>query len=174
MLLAAQDTEGASGGMTDRQLRDEVITLFLAGHETTANALTWTWVLLARHPEVERHLHAEIDSVLGNRVPSSADVSRLPYTRAVVAESMRLYPPAWTIGREPLEDYAAGGYRIPAGTVVMMSPWVVHRDPRWWPDPDRFDPGRWTPEAEAALPRFADDVARVEARTGWDLAGWRS
>jgi cytochrome P450 len=154
MLLAAQDTEGASGGMTDRQLRDEVITLFLAGHETTANALTWTWVLLARHPEAERHLHAEIDSVLGDRIPSSADVSRLTYTRAVVAESMRLYPPAWTMGRRAVTDYHWAGCEMPAGSLVLMSQWIVHRDARLWPDPARFDPARWLPEPPPR-PRFA-------------------
>ncbi len=155
LLLAARDDEGDGGRMTDAQLRDEALTLFLAGHETTANALAWAWHLLAAHPEAEARLHAEVDAVVGDRLPTAEDYPRLPYTRAVFAESMRLYPPAWTVGREPLEDFAAGGYRIPAGTVVIMSPWVVHRDPRWWPDPDRFDPGRWTPEAEAALPRFA-------------------
>jgi len=155
LLLAARDDEGDGGGMTDEQLRDEALTLFLAGHETTANALAWSWHLLAANPDAEARLHAEVDAVVGDRLPTADDYPRLPYTRAVFAESMRLYPPAWTVGREPLEDFAAGGYRIPAGTVVMMSPWVVHRDPRWWSDPDRFDPGRWTPEAEAALPRFA-------------------
>ncbi|HEU4456661.1 MAG TPA: cytochrome P450 [Longimicrobium sp.] len=155
LLLAARDDEGDGGGMTDEQLRDEALTLFLAGHETTANALAWSWHLLAAHPEAEARLHAEVDAVVGGRLPTADDYPRLPYARAVFAESMRLYPPAWAIGREPLEDFAAGGYRIRAGTVVMMSPWVVHRDPRWWPDPERFDPGRWTPEAEAALPRFA-------------------
>jgi cytochrome P450 len=155
LLLAARDDEGDGGGMTDEQLRDEALTLFLAGHETTANALAWSWHLLAANPEAEARLHAEVDAVVGDRLPTADDYPRLPYTRAVFAESMRLYPPAWTVGREPLEDFAAGGYRIPAGTVVMMSPWVVHRDPRWWPDPERFDPGRWAPEAEAALPRFA-------------------
>ena len=146
MLLHAQDSEG-SGGMTDRQLRDEVITLFLAGHETTANALTWTWVLLARHPEVEAHLHAELDSVLDGRAPTADDVARLPYTRAVVAETMRLYPPAWTLGRRVLRDYRWDGHDIPAGSLILMSQWIVHRDPRWWPDPTRFDPQRWLGDA---------------------------
>jgi len=155
MLLAARDVEGDGGGMTDLQLRDEALTIFLAGHETTANALAWTWHLLALHPDAEAMLHAEVDSALGGRLPTAADLPRLAFTRAVLAESMRLFPPAWVVGRQPLEDFAAGGYRIAAGAVVMMSPWVVHRDPRWWPDPERFDPGRWTPEAEAALPRFA-------------------
>jgi cytochrome P450 len=153
MLLHAQDTEG-SGAMTDRQLRDEVITLFLAGHETTANALTWTWWLLAQHPEVEAHLHAELDHVLTGRAPTADDVSHLPYTRAVVAESMRLYPPAWTMGRRVLREYRWDGHVIPAGSLILMSQWIVHRDPRWWPDPTRFDPGRWLGDA-VARPRFA-------------------
>jgi cytochrome P450 len=154
MLLAAQDLEGATGGMDDKQLRDEVITLFLAGHETTANALTWTWVLLARHPEIERCLHEEIDAVLGGRLSSAADVPRLPYTRAVLAESMRLYPPAWTMGRRAIADYQWGGHVIPAGSLILMSQWVVHRDPRFWPEPARFDPARWLSEG-ASRPRYA-------------------
>jgi cytochrome P450 len=153
MLLHAQDAEG-SGTMTDRQLRDEVITLFLAGHETTANALTWTWWLLARHPEVERHLHAELDQVVNGRMPAADDVGRLPYTRAVVAESMRLYPPAWTMGRRVLRDYRWNGHEIPAGSLILMSQWIVHRDPQWWPEPTRFDPTRWLGDT-AARPRFA-------------------
>jgi cytochrome P450 len=155
MLLAARDQEGDGGGMTDEQLRDEALTLFLAGHETTANALAWTWHLLALHPDAEARLHAEVDSLPAGRLPGAGDVPSLPYTRAVFAESMRLYPPAWTIGREPLADFEAGGFRVRAGAAVLMSPWVVHRDPRWWPDPERFDPDRWTPEAEAAQPRLA-------------------
>jgi cytochrome P450 len=155
MLLAARDEEGDGGGMTDLQLRDEALTLFLAGHETTANALAWTWHLLALNPDAEARLHAELDAVLGGRAPASADLPRLPYTRAVLAESMRLFPPAWAIGRQPLEDFEAGGYRVRAGTVVLLSPWVTHRDERWWPDPLRFDPERWTAEREAAQPRFA-------------------
>jgi len=155
MLLAARDEEGDGGGMTDLQLRDEALTLFLAGHETTANALSWTWHLLARHPDAERALHAELDAALAGRAPVADDLPRLPCTRAVLAESMRLYPPAWTIGREPLEDFDAGGYRIRAGSVILVSPWLMHRDPRWWPDAERFDPDRWTPEREAEQPRFA-------------------
>jgi cytochrome P450 len=153
MLLNAQDTEGAGGGMTDQQLRDEVITLFLAGHETTANALTWTWVLLARHPEADRHLHAEFDAVLGERSPSAADVGRLPYARAVIAEAMRLYPPAWTMGRRAVVDYHWGGCDIPAGSLILMSQWILHRDARYWPEPERFDPERWLPEPPPR-PRF--------------------
>lgn len=157
MLLAARDEEGDGGGMTDRQLRDEVLTIFLAGHETTANALAWSWHLLALNPDAEARLHAEVDAAVGDRLPTAEDAARLPYTRAVLAESMRMYPPAWAIGREPREELELGGYRIRAGkgVVVLLSPWVTHHDPRWFPDPLRFDPGRWTPEAEAALPRYA-------------------
>lgn len=155
MLMHARDEEGDGGRMTDRQLRDEALTLFLAGHETTANALTWTWYLLSQHPHVEERLHAELDALPGGRAPGPDDLPRLVYTRGVLAESMRLFPPAWVIGRQPLVDVEIGGYRIPAGTIVMMSPWVVQRDARFWPDPLRFDPGRWTPGAEAARHRFA-------------------
>jgi len=155
MLLAARDEEGDGAGMTDLQLRDEALTLFLAGHETTANALAWTWHLLSLNPDAEAALHAELGAVLAGRAPRADDLPRLPYTRAVLAESMRLRPPAWVIGREPKEDFEAGGYRIRAGSVVMLAPWIAQRDPRWWPDPERFDPSRWTPEMEAALPRFA-------------------
>ena len=155
MLLAARDEEGDGGGMTDLQLRDEALTLFLAGHETTANALSWTWHLLAQNPDAEARLHAELGAALAGRAPTPDDLPRLPYTRAVLAESMRVYPPAWAIGREPLEEFDAGGYRIRAGTVVLVSPWIVHRDPRWWADPERFDPDRWSPEREAEIPRFA-------------------
>ena len=156
MLLAARDDEGDGGGMTDEQLRDELLTLFLAGHETTANALGWTWHLLAAHPEAEARMHDELRTVLGGRAPAAGDYGALPYTRAVLAESMRLYPPAWTVGREPLEDYEAGGYRIRAGSIVLMSPWIIHRDPRWWADAESFRPERWlAPDFEASLPRFA-------------------
>jgi cytochrome P450 len=153
MLLHAQDAD-SGGGMTDRQLRDELITLFLAGHETTANALTWTWVLLARHPEVDAQLRTELHAVLADCVPTADDVARLPYTRAVVAEAMRLYPPAWTMGRRVLRDYRWNGHDIPAGALILMSQWIVHRDPRWWPEPLRFDPARWLSEAPTR-PRFA-------------------
>ena len=154
MLLHAQDTEGSGGGMTDRQLRDEVITLFLAGHETTANALSWTWVLLARHPEAEQRLHAEVDAVLHGAAPTMDDLPKLPYTRAVVAESMRLYPPAWTLGRRVLEDYHWAGHTFPKGALILMSQWIVQRDARYWPEPDRFVPERWLTEAKDR-PRFA-------------------
>jgi cytochrome P450 len=155
MLLLAQDEEGDSGGMTDQQVRDEAMTLFLAGHETTANALTWTWYLLAQHPAVESQLHAELDAVLAGRVPTTEDVPQLRYTRMVLAESMRLYPPAWVIGRRVLNDYEILPYTIPANSLLLMSPYVMHRDPRYFPDASVFDPQRWTPEAQAERPKFS-------------------
>ncbi|HET7566034.1 MAG TPA: cytochrome P450 [Gemmatimonadaceae bacterium] len=155
MLLLAHDTEGDGAGMTDEQLRDEAMTIFLAGHETTANALTWSWYLLSLHPDVERAMHAEVDAVLEDRPATMDDVARLPYTRMVLAESMRLYPPAWIIGRKSIDDYEVSGYRIPAGSVLLMSQYVVHHDARHYPDPERFAPERWTPEAQAARAKFS-------------------
>jgi len=155
MLLLAQDTDGDGGAMTDRQLRDEAMTLFLAGHETTANALTWTWHLLAANPEAERRLHAEVDDVLGDRAATADDLPRLRYTRLVLAESMRLYPPAWIVGRRAIADYFIGTYRIPANTILLASQYIIHRDARFFPEPERFDPERFTTEAQAARPRLA-------------------
>ena len=154
MLLLAQD-ESDNAHMTDKQVRDEALTLLIAGHETTANALTWTWYLLSQNPEVEARMHAEIDSALGGKLPSFEDVARLPYTSGVFAESLRLYPPAWAIGRRAREDYSIGGYPIPAKSILLMSPWVVHRDPRWWPEPELFNPDRWHPDEAAKRPKFA-------------------
>jgi len=155
MLLMAQDDEDKGRGMTDKQVRDEAMTIFLAGHETTANALTWTWYLLSQTAEVERRLHEEIDRVLGGRLPTVADVERLPYVMRVVTESMRLYPPAWLVGRRAVNEYRIGDYYVPPRSIIVMSQWIVHRDRRHYPDPERFDPDRWTPEFRAALPRFA-------------------
>jgi len=155
MLLLARDEEGGGARMTDKQVRDEAMTLFLAGHETTANALTWGWYLLAQHPEVERRLHDEIDSVIGDRLPRADDAAALPYTRRVLAEVMRCYPPAWGIGRRAIEDVEIGGYTIPRNTVVLLSQYLLHHDPRFFPDPERFDPDRWLPERQRARPRFA-------------------
>jgi cytochrome P450 len=157
MLLLAQDTEGDGAGMSDVQLRDEAITIMLAGHETTANALTWALWLVATHPEVAARLHHEVDA-LGSGTLGADDVGRLPYTRAVLAESMRLYPPAWILGRRALDAYDVGAHRLPARTVVLMSQWIVHRDPRWWPEAERFTPGRWLPGGsanDAARPKFS-------------------
>jgi cytochrome P450 len=155
MLLAARDEEGDGGQMSDVQVRDEVMTLFLAGHETTANLMTWTWYLLSQHGEVEAKLHEELDAVLGRRQPTVEDVPRLRYTEMVVAESMRLYPPAWAIGRLALKDHEVGGYTIPAKSLVLLSPYVTQRDARYFPDPTRFDPERWTEEARESRPQFA-------------------
>ena len=154
MLLLAQDEEGDGQGLTDRQIRDEVVTIFLAGHETTASALTWSWDLLAQHPEAERRLHAELDAVLGDRPPPPNDLPQLPYANGVFAEALRLYPTAAMIFRRALEDHAVGGYVIPKGGVVMLSQYVMHRDPRFYPDPDVFDPDRWAPEVRAGRPRY--------------------
>ena len=155
MLLLAQDEEGDGAGMTDTQVRDEALTLFLAGHETTANALTWTWYLLSQNPECEARLHEEIDSVLQGRVPQMADMPQLRYTEMVFAEAMRLYPPAWAIGRMSKEPFELGGVHIAAKSICILSPYVMQRDPRWFPDPERFDPERWTPEARDARPKFS-------------------
>jgi cytochrome P450 len=154
MLLLAQDTEGDGGGMTDVQVRDEAMTIFLAGHETTANALSWTWYLLSQHPDVERRFHREVDA-LGTRPPGPDDMARLSYTRMILAESMRLYPPAWAVGRRAIGEFEAGGYRIPARSMVLMSQYIMHRDPRYHPDPERFDPDRWLPDAASARPKFS-------------------
>jgi cytochrome P450 len=155
MLLMAQDEEGDGTGMSDLQLRDEAMTIFLAGHETTANALTWTWYLLSQHAEVEKRFHAEIDAVLGDRVATADDFPKLVYTEMVLAESMRLYPPAWTLGRRALVDYEVADFIVPADSIVLMSPWVMHHDSRFYPRPFDFDPERWTQEARNARPRFS-------------------
>jgi cytochrome P450 len=155
MLLAAQDEEVDGGRMTDVQLRDEAITIFLAGHETTANALTWTWYLLSEHPDVESKLHTELDTILQGRLPAVDDFPRLRYTEMAIAEALRMYPPAWLIGRRALKDYQLGRYIVPAGSIVIMSQYVVHHDARYFPEPFRFDPDRWTPEARAARPQFS-------------------
>lgn len=154
LLLAARDDEGDGTGLTDRQVRDEAMTFFLAGHETTANALTWTWLLLARHPEVADRL-AEESTALGAALPTADDLPRLPYARMVLSESMRIFPPAWMVARRALGPFALGGHEFPAETLVLTSPYLVHRDARWWPDPLRFDPERWEGEPPADRPRFA-------------------
>jgi cytochrome P450 len=153
MLLHAQDEDGSR--MTDRQLRDEVITLFLAGHETTALALSWTWWLLAQNSQAEAKLHAELDTVLAGRSPTLEDLPKLRYTDHVITESMRLYPPAWGMARLAIEDAEIGGYRIPKGSGVSLSQWVVHRDPRWFDVPEEFRPERWEGDLLKRLPRFA-------------------
>jgi cytochrome P450 len=155
MLLLASDDEQNGARLTDTQVRDETLTLFLAGHETTSNALTWTWHLLAQHPDVERRLHQEIDAVLEDRTPGAEDAANLPYTRMALAESIRCYPPAWGIGRRAIEDVEIAGYTIPRGTVVLVSQYLLHHDARFFPEPERFDPERWRPDSPQARPRFA-------------------
>jgi cytochrome P450 len=154
MLMLARD-EDDNAQMTDKQVRDEALTLLLAGHETTANALTWAWYLLSQNPQVEATMQEELNRVLGGRLPSFDDVQRLPYTTGVFAETLRLYPPAWAIGRRAKQDYRISDSLIPAKSILLMSQWVVHRDPQWWPQPERFDPLRWLPEETEKRPKFA-------------------
>lgn len=153
MFLHAQDEDGSR--MTDKQLRDETITLFLAGHETTASTLSWTWWLLAQNPAAEAKLHDELDSVLGGRAPSLDDLAKLPYTANVITESLRLYPAAWGLARIAIEDHELAGYRVRKGMGVAMAQWVVHRDPRWYESPEVFRPERWENDLMKKLPRFA-------------------
>ncbi|MBI1321526.1 MAG: cytochrome P450 [Candidatus Hydrogenedens sp.] len=154
MLLAARDEDDGTG-MTDKQVRDEAVTLFLAGHETTANALTWTWYTLSQHPEVEAKFHAELAEVLGGRDPEPKDYEKLVYTRQVLAETMRLFPPVWTVAREAIRDTTLGGYDVPKGAQVVTSTYVTHRDPRWWKEPLAFRPERFAPGAGEGRPKFA-------------------
>jgi cytochrome P450 len=154
MLLLTVDEEG-SGGMSDTQVRDEALTLFLAGHETTANALTWTWYLLSQHPEAEEKMHAEIRYVLDGSPPGYGDLIKLQYTEMVLAESMRLYPPAWAVGRMVRRDTRIYNYAIPRDAICLMSPYVMHRNPRYYPDPDKFDPERFSPASRQDRPKFA-------------------
>ncbi|MGH9431978.1 MAG: cytochrome P450 [Terriglobia bacterium] len=152
-LLRVQDEDGSQ--MTETQVRDEVMTLFFTGHETTALALSWTWYLLAQHPEVVAKLSAELDAVLAGRVPAVEDLPKLIYTEWVVKESLRLYPPAYGIVREALTDVEIGGYAIPKGSTVAIFPWSVHRDPRYYEDPEAFRPERWDNNFQKTLPRCA-------------------
>ena len=162
MLLASTyeqaSDSAAPAGMSDEQVRDEVLTIFLAGYETVANGLTWTWYLLSQHTEIEARLHAELDAVLGTgcqrRLPTLADYSNLRYTEQVFAESMRLYPPAWAMGRMSTGPITLGPYRIPPGAHFFFSQYIIGRDPQYFPDPLRFDPERFSPEAKAARPKF--------------------
>jgi cytochrome P450 len=151
-LIRARD-EGDGAGMSDEALRDEVMTLFLAGHETTAVALSWTWMLLAQHPNVEAQLHQELGRVLGGRTPGVADLPNLKFAECVIRESMRLFPPVYAIGRMPLTDVEIGGFRVSRNTAVVLPQWVVHRDSRWYDNPLAFQPQRWlTPRS---LPKYA-------------------
>ena len=154
MFLQARDADTGEG-MSDQQLRDEVMTFVLAGHETTAVTLAWAWYLLSQHSTVEDRLRAEVRDVLGTRTPTMDDVPRLPYARAVIEETMRLYPAVSMISRQSYGEDEIGGYHIPANTVIMMSPYVTHRNPTWWERPDEFDPERFMPGRENGRPRFA-------------------
>ncbi len=153
-LLAARDSE-TGGGMSAKEVRDQVVTIFMAGHETTAQALSWTWYLLSQHPEAEARLHDELTAVLGGRAPRHEDIVNLRYTRMVIEESMRLYPPAHTMARQPIAADEVLGHRIPAGAEVLIVPWLLHRKPSLWERPDRFEPERFAPERAASRPRFA-------------------
>jgi len=140
----------------DKQIRDEILTMFLAGHETTANALAWTWYLLSEHPNVEKKLHEELNRVLDGTFPTEENLPNLCYTRMVFAESMRMYPPVWTLGRRPEEEgFELGGYTIPQKSMILLSPYLMHHDERFFPDPEKFDPERFSPEEEAKRPKFA-------------------
>jgi cytochrome P450 len=154
-LLAARDETDPTRGMDDAQLRDEVMTLFIAGHETTANALAWTLLLLAEHPEIDARVFAEVERVVGRRDATADDVPSLGFTEAVLKESMRLYPPAHIIGREATRDVRLGPWTIPAGTAVLISPWALQHDPRFFDDPEAFRPDRWLDGSTAELPKYA-------------------
>jgi len=153
ILISARDEDGSA--MSANEVRDQVLTFLLAGHETTALALSWTWFLLSQNPEAENKLHQELDHVLGGRVPTLKDLPSLVYTDRVIKESMRLYPPAWSLAREVAHEFKVEGYRIPRGANVVMSQWILHHDRRLFKDPMRFDPDRWGTEACQKLPRFA-------------------
>jgi cytochrome P450 len=153
MLLAAQDEDGSQ--MTDRQLRDESITIFLAGHETSANLLSWTWWLLAQNPDVEKTLHEELAGVLGGKAPGLEDLPKLEYMSNVLTESLRLYPPAWGMARLTVEEHEIAGYPLHPGNGVAFVQWIVHRDPRWYDAPEEFRPERWANGLAKRIPRFA-------------------
>ncbi len=155
MLLEAQDEEDSTAQMTDKQVRDEAMTMLLAGQSTAPNTLAWTWYLLSEHPEVEARLHEELDAVLGSRLPELADLKALSYTEKVITETLRLYPPQWMMTRRALNDYQASDYLVHAGSVVVVSQYVIHRDARYFSEPLRFHPERWTPEFKATLPKYA-------------------
>jgi len=158
MLIAARDDDPAqdsSKRLNSEELRDEVLTIFLAGYETVANALSWTWLLLGQNPEAEARLHAELDATLAGRLPALEDLPRLRYTEMVISESMRLYPPAWAMGRQATQDIEIGPYCVPKGTYLLFSQYIVQRNPNYFPDPLAFRPERFTAEAKAQRPKFA-------------------
>jgi cytochrome P450 len=154
MLLSARDEETGEG-MNDRQIRDELMTMLIAGHETTSNTLAWTWYLLSQHPEVEEHLYSEIDEVLGGSIPTLEHLPNLKYTNMVIEEALRLYPTAGIFGRKAIADDELRGYYIPANSMIVISPYATQHHPDYWPDPERFDPDRFTPERSAARSHYA-------------------
>ena len=153
MLIPGHNEGPAGCSVNEEDIRDEIFTFILAGHVTMTNALSWTWYLLSQHPEVERRLHAELDTVLCGDATTVESMSRLSYTRMIFSESLRLYPPVWMIGRRAINDCEIGGYWIPSDAIVIMSQYLLHHDPRYYPDPFRFEPLRWTPEAQAERPQ---------------------
>lgn len=155
MLIMSLDSDGDNSGMTDRQVRDEAMTIFLAGHETITNVMSWFWYLLTQHPEAQRKLQQEVDEVLAGRLASYEDLPKLVYTRKLLSETMRLYPPGWVLGRLAVDDVQLGDYLIPKGSTLLVSEWVMHHNPRYFPDPEKFDPERWTPESIASRPKFS-------------------
>lgn len=155
MLVSAVDEEADGSGLSDVEIRDQLVTLFLAGHETTSHALTWTWYLLARNPDVRSVLERELDEVLGGKLPTYDDLEKLPYTARVFDEAMRIYPPAYTLARVAQEPTELGGYEVPAGSEVVLWTYWTHHDPRWYPDPERFRPERFEPDAAAQRPKLA-------------------
>lgn len=156
MLLLAEDEVNGGRRMTAEEVWDEALTFFIAGYDTIATAMIWTWYLLSKHPEVEARLHAEVDEVLADGGPATFDdIPRLPYTERVLSESMRLYPPTWRLVRRAIRDFPIGEHVIPAQALVVVCQWAMHRHPRYYPEPERFDPDRFTPEAKASRPRFS-------------------
>jgi len=153
--MSTSPTSTSDGKMSDKQVRDEVMTIFIAGHETTSNALTWTFYLLSQYSNVEKKLHDEIELVLGNRIPTVDDIPKLQYTEMVLRESMRIFPPVWTMGRRVENDYSVGEYTIPAGSSILMCQYVMHHDPRYYEKPEEFNPDRWTDDFKTRLPRFS-------------------
>jgi cytochrome P450 len=154
LLLGVRDEDDCTA-LSDEEVRDEALTMLMAGHETTAHALTWTWYLLSKHPEAERRLHAELDTVLQGRLPQMSDLESLPYTRMAFSEAMRLYPPLWIVARRNPNAWSLGNYTILPGSFIYLSQYLMHRDPRFFPDPDRFDPERWRPELAAQRPKYS-------------------
>jgi cytochrome P450 len=155
MLLQARDKEGDGSGMSDLQVRDEAMTLFLAGHETTAKALTWSWYLISENPGAESKLHAEVDALLGGRPPTPQDFPKLEYTMKIMTEALRLYPPSWTLGVKVTRPFSVAGFPLPVGATLVMSQYLVQHDARYFPEPEKFLPERWTPDFRSSLPRFA-------------------